>query len=128
MSREVHSCIVCGSNFGTELHHRVFKSQVKPLENCKLNHVYLCPEHHRGTQGIHGKCGYKLDKLLKLQLQNNLEILFTKEYLTKEEVNEVLQISEKALNSLFKTIQSKGNKYTREDCIRSIMGGKVQIE
>ena len=50
---------------------------------------------------------YKLDKLLKLQLQNNLEILFNKEYLTKEEVNEVLQISEKALNSLFKTIQSK---------------------
>ena len=127
MGDDIHWCPICGQR-GTELHHRIFKSQVKPLENCKLNHVYLCPEHHRGTQGIHGKCGYKLDKLLKLQLQNNLEILFDKEWLTKEEVNEVLQISEKALNSLFKTIQSKGNKYTREDCIRACMGGKVQIE
>lgn len=123
----INWCLICGQR-ATELHHRVFKSQVKPLKNCKLNHIYLCSEHHRGTEGVHGKNGYKLDKLLKLQLQNNLEILFDKEYLTKEEINEVLQISEKALNSLFKTIQSKGNKYTREDCIRVCMGGKVQIE
>ena len=124
----INWCLVCGSNYRTELHHRVFKSQVKPSEHGKLNNIFLRSAHHWGTKGVHGKNGYKLDKLLKLQLQNNLEILFDKEYLTKEEVNEVLQISEKALNSLFKTIQSKGNKYTREDCIRVCMGGKVQIE
>ena len=90
-----------------------------------MNQVSLCASCH---DAIHRGTGYKLDKLLKLQLQNNLEILFDKEWLTKEEINEVLQISEKALNSLFKTLESKGNKYTREDCIRTIMGGKVQIE
>lgn len=33
----IHWCTICGQR-ATELHHRVFKSKVKPLENCKLNH------------------------------------------------------------------------------------------
>ena len=115
---------ICGK-IGQQEHHIVFRSQNRNLIQCKMNQISLCASCH---DAIHRGTGYKLDKLLKLQLQNNLEILFDKEYLTKEEVNEVLQISEKALNSLFKTIQSKGNKYTREDIIRACMGGKVQLE
>jgi hypothetical protein len=124
---DLHWCPVCGQR-ATELHHRVYRSQVKPLENCKLNHIYLCQEHHRGTNGVHGKKGHKLDKLLKLQLQNNLELLFDKPLLTREEIQEVLQIKDKPLNSLLKTLKIKECKYIREDVIRACMGGKTISE
>lgn len=124
---DIHCCPICGRR-ATELHHRVFRSQCKPLENCKLNHIYLCQEHHRGTQGVHGSRGYKLDRLLKLQFQNNLEILWDKQYLTREEIKEVLQISEKALNRLLKTLVKVKDKYTREDVIRQCLGGKLILE
>ena len=98
-------CFVCGS-FNTELHHIVFRSQNKQLENCVLNHIRLCPEHHRGTNGVHGKKGHKLDKVLKLHFQNTLEIVFFKELLTREEIKEVLDISDKPLNRLLKGLDS----------------------
>ena len=119
-------CFVCGK-LGTECHHRIFRKECKPLENCRLNHIYLCPEHHRGTHGVHGKYGYKLNRLIKLQFQNNLEILFDKEELTKEEINKVLEIDKKALARLLKTVPNKQDKYNREDVIRACMGGKIII-
>lgn len=100
---DIHWCPICDQR-ATELHHRVFRSQVKPLENCKLNHIYLCQEHHRGTQGVHGTKGHKLDRLLKLQFQNNLEILWDKQYLTREEIKDVLQIADKQLDRLLKSL------------------------
>ncbi|MDP4147584.1 MAG: hypothetical protein Q8936_24475, partial [Bacillota bacterium] len=56
-----------------ELHHIMFRSECKPLENCKLNHIHLCASHHRGTNGVHGKNGHSLDRKLKLKFQNKLE-------------------------------------------------------
>ena len=123
----INYCPVCG-NIALESHHIVSRKQNKQLEFCEINQIHLCAEHHRGAPGVHGKNGHKLDRLLKLQFQNNLEILLDKQQLTKEEVNEVLQISDNALNRLFKTLEVKGNKYTREDIIRACMGGKVQLE
>lgn len=120
-------CPICGK-IATELHHRIFRSQCKPLVNCKLNHIHLCEEHHRGTQGVHGKNGHKLDRLLKLQFQNNLEILFDKQLLTREEINEVLQISENNLIRLLKTVPKIDDKYIREEVIRQCCGGKLIIE
>lgn len=119
-------CHLCKCNRATQSHHVILRKECKPLEFCDMNQVRLCNECHDYLH--HDRNGYKLIKKLKLEFQNKLEFLLDKQQLTKEEVNEVLQISEKALNSLFKTIQSKGNKYTREDCIRTIMGGKVQLE
>lgn len=124
---DIHWCLVCGQR-ATELHHIVYRSQMKPLENCKLNHIYLCQEHHRGTQGVHGSKGHKLDRLLKLQFQNNLEILFDKEFLTREEIKEVLQIADKPLNRLLKPLVLQKGKYVREDIIRACMGGKLIVE
>ncbi|RKI45551.1 hypothetical protein D7V67_16130 [Clostridium paraputrificum] len=90
--------------------------------------MYLCQEHHRGTQGVHGSKGHKLDRLLKLQFQNNLEILFDKEFLTREEIKEVLQIADKPLNRLLKPLVLQKGKYVREDVIRACMGGKLIVE
>lgn len=126
MGDDIHWCPICGQR-ATELHHRIFRSQNKALENCKLNHIYLCAEHHRGTKGVHGK-GKKLDRLLKLQLQNDLEILFDSEFLSREDIRQVLQISEKATDRLCKTILSDKGKFAREDVIRACMVSRIAIE
>lgn len=123
---EIHWCI-CGQR-ATELHHIVFRSKVKALENCKLNHIYLCPNCHRGTAGVHGRDGNYLDTRLKLQFQNKLEIMLDKEQLTKVEINQVLKISENSLNKLLKAVKVQRNKYSREDVIRQCMGGKLILE
>lgn len=119
-------CAVCGS-YNTELHHAVFRSQNKQLVNCKLNHIYLCPEHHRGTEGVHGKNGHKLDQRLKLQFQNRLEMLLLNDFLEIEEIQEVLEISAKKVQAILKTTTNLDGKYKREEVIRACMGGKLII-
>ena len=117
-------CYVCG-NPNVELHHICFRSQSKQLTNCVLNHVYLCPEHHRGNFGPHGKYGHELDLKLKLELQNKLETLFDKEYLTEDEINSVLQIGPTALKKLLKTLKRKPEGYFYLDVLRVCMGGRL---
>lgn len=119
-------CKICGNPY-TELHHIVFRSEVKALEGCKLNLVALCIDHHKGTYGPHGSKGAVLNRKLKLEFQNKLEELWDKQYLTKEEINEVLQISDKALNRLLKRLTLQKDKYIKEDVIRACMGGKLII-
>ena len=122
---DIHFCEVCGSSYGIELHHVIFRSQNSNLTKCKLNFAYLCPEHHRFKNGVHGKNGHELDKQLKLNFQNKLEYFFIKEYLTEEEINEVLCISQNALRRLLKPLKKHKDKYSREDVIRACMGGKI---
>lgn len=128
MTREIHFCRECYCSYGVELHHIVFRSENKNLEKCKLNFAYLCQEHHRGTYGVHGSKGSKLNKKLKLEFQNKLETLWDKQYLTREEINEVLQISDKALNRLLKTLSLQKGLYVREEVIRQCMGGRLIVE
>lgn len=121
-------CEICYSSYGVELHHIIYRSENKNLEKCKLNFAYLCQEHHRGTYGVHGSKGSKLNRKLKLEFQNKLELLWDKQYLTKEEINQVLQISDKALNRLLKALTLHKDKYVREEVIRACLGGKLIIE
>lgn len=111
-----------------EKHHIVFRSQQPALAKCALNIVELTPEQHRGTFGIHGRDGYKLDRKYKLQFQNKLDVFFINEYLTPEEINEVLCIPGKDLRKLLKPLMIHNGKYFKEDVIRSAMGGKLIIE
>lgn len=116
-------CKVCGTTYGLEVHHICYRSQNPHLVNCKLNLVDLCYIHHRDSRkGVH--FNKELDKKLKLELQNKLEELFENDYLTKEEINEVLQISDKALNKLLKTLILRNDKYVKEDVIKRCMNGK----
>lgn len=120
-------CKICGNPY-VELHHVIYRSENKNLENCKLNFVYLCQEHHRGTFGVHGSKGAELNRKLKLEFQNKLEILWDKQYLTREDIKEVLQINDKALNRLLKTLSLQKDKYVREEVIRACMSGKMIVE
>lgn len=126
MTREIKFCEICGKPYA-ETHHVVFRSEVKALEHCKLNLVDLCIDHHKGTYGPHGSKGATANRKYKLEFQNQLEILWDKQYLTKEEINEVLQINDKALNRLLKTLSLQKGLYVREEVIRQCMGGKLII-
>ena len=106
-------CKVCGNPY-TELHHIMFRSEVKALEHCKLNLVNLCVEHHKGTYGVHGSKGATLNRKLKLEFQNILEELWDKQYLTREEINNVLQIDDKALNRLLKRFYSQDDNTSKK--------------
>lgn len=121
-----NQCSICGS-YGTELHHIQFRSQMPTLRDCPLNHVHLCPQHHRdGRVGVH--FNKELDKKLKLRFQNTLEILWDKEFLTREDVKEVLKIKDKQLDKLLKTVEFKNGGYIRESLIRVCMAGRLIIE
>ena len=120
-------CKVCGTSYGIESHHIIKRSQNSNLVNCKLNLIDLCYIHHRDhKQGVH--FNKKLDQRLKLEYQNKLEIQLNKPYLTREEIKEVLDIADKPLDSLLKTLTLRKDKYVREDVIRACMGGKLIIE
>jgi len=123
MSTKDECCEVCGRQ-AQECHHMISKERCKPLENCIQNHVYLCSEHHRGTFGVHGKCGHALDQKYKLQFQNYLEIYFLKEFLTREEIKEVLGIADKPLNRLLSGLRQHNCKYNRDELIIECIGGK----
>ena len=45
--------------------------------------VWLCPTHHRGTNGVHGKNGHKLDLELKELGQKAFEWQHTREEFIK---------------------------------------------
>lgn len=121
-----HQCSICGA-YGTELHHIEFRSQVPTLKDCPLNHIYLCPQHHRdGRVGVH--FNKELDKKLKLKFQNKLEFLWDKAYLSRQDVQAALAIKDKQLNKLLKTVVSKNGKYERESLIRACCGGRLIFE
>ena len=57
-------CYVCGTTQNLHLHHTIFGKNRKKADEDKLT-VYLCYEHHEGTNGVHGKNGHELDMKLK---------------------------------------------------------------
>ena len=58
-------CYVCGSSNNLHYHHIFFGKNRKNADQDGLT-VYLCYEHHEGTNGVHGKNGHELDIELKI--------------------------------------------------------------
>ena len=120
------TCEECKLDTVVELHHIISRKQLKALEFCEHNFALLCYNHHRNNKtGIHAN--RELDHKYKLRFQSYLEMSFFNEYLTREEIKEVLGIKDKALDSILKHLILQKGKYTREDVIRACMGGKMII-
>lgn len=62
--QEYPYCYICGRVNNLEEHHIIFGPNRKLCEEDGLK-VYLCPECHRGTCGVHGKEGKELNLKLK---------------------------------------------------------------
>ncbi|MFT8316608.1 MAG: hypothetical protein ABF633_20495 [Clostridium sp.] len=117
MSSEMHFCAICGSSHAVEDHHIMFKSQIKPLEKCPYNHIYLCPKHHRDPkEGVH--FNVELDEKLKAAFKLQLEKLFTKDTYTLREIRDILKIGNNAVNKLCKNMWTYEGRYKRDDIIR----------
>lgn len=112
-------------NAGTEKHHIVKRSQCKAMINAPCNLVNLCYECHRGTNGVHGKNGHKLDIELKKQLQRKLEWLFNRELYSMKDVQELLGINAKDTKMLLRCLDTEKRKYRNTDIIRACLGGRL---
>lgn len=61
-------CFICGKKTNLHLHHIIFGKNRKKADQDGLV-VYLCYEHHEGTNGVHGKNGHALDMILKKEAE-----------------------------------------------------------
>ena len=58
-------CFICERETGLEEHHVFFGTANRKLSEKDGLKVWLCYEHHRGTNGVHGKNGHTLDCYIK---------------------------------------------------------------
>ncbi len=79
-------CFKCQVKSNLHLHHIMFGKNREKADKDGLT-VYLCYEHHEGTNGVHGKSGHKLDRELKelgqkvwMEYYNKTEEDFIKRY------------------------------------------------
>lgn len=80
-------CFECMSYSNLEEHHIFFGIANRKLSEQDGLKVWLCYNHHRGTNGVHGKEGHALDLYLKniaqityMQKNNKTEDDFIKRY------------------------------------------------
>jgi hypothetical protein len=120
---KIGTCEKCLSYGRVSQHHKIKRSQQIALRDCKKNLIYLCDNCH---YSIHHGNGHALDMELQLEFQNYLERILLKQYFTIEEIQSLLDIKYKDACKIVKTLNSiNGKYYTREDIIRSAMGGKI---
>lgn len=68
-----HECWFCGRTDNLELHHCIHGTANRAQADKHGLWVYLCPECHRGTYGVHGKYGHEKDLTLKRVAQRAFE-------------------------------------------------------
>lgn len=78
IQKHKNHCFVCQQQGTLEEHHIFFGSNRKLSEKYGLK-VPLCYEHHRGTNGVHGKNGKQLNEKLKQIAQRRFEQDHTRE-------------------------------------------------
>lgn len=73
ITKDLKVCYVCGSMRDIEKHHCIHGTSGRKLATQYHLIVGLCPECHRGTNGVHGKNGHTLDLELKRTAQRAWE-------------------------------------------------------
>lgn len=78
IQKNKNHCFICQKEGYLEDHHIYFGPNRKISEKYGLK-VWLCYEHHRGTNGVHGKNGNFLNEKLKKEAQRRFEFTHTRE-------------------------------------------------
>lgn len=91
--------------------------------NIKMNHIYLCAEHHRGNNSPHRD--REIDLRYKRKLQEKLFEIFDREYVTVKEIKEKLCVTDTVANKIVKTLRIFKEGYRSEDVIRVLMGDRL---
>lgn len=115
-------CVVCGK--AGEKHHVIFKCEGGL--DFPLNYVYLCAEHHRGRKSPHRN--KKINIMYKLEFQNKLSNILTKEYYFMDEIMRILSLNSSQARSICKKFKLYKEGYKRDDIIKRLMGGKFYYD
>jgi hypothetical protein len=118
----LYRCEVCGKE--ADRHHIVHRCEGGL--DFPLNYKCLCKEHHRGRKGPHQD--ESVDLRYKLQLQNKLYAILTKEYYFIDDMSSLLQINTRILKKLLKECKLYKEGYKTSDIIFKIMGDMVYDE
>ena len=81
-------CYVCGRIGFTELHHIYYGQKQRRISDREGLVVYLCPECHKGTRGVHGRDGAQLGYSLKEIAQEAWEMKYKEAYPYKNHAEE----------------------------------------
>ena len=88
LSTQKGVCYVCGRVCSTHLHHIFFGVKQRRISDKEGLTVYLCPDCHEGTFGVHGKHGNKLNYTLKEIAQEAWEAKYKESYPYKNHADE----------------------------------------
>lgn len=116
------SCEIC--NAPADIHHIVHRSEGG--FDIELNYKYLCPYHHRGKYGPHHS--KEIDLRYKIDLQNKLYEILTKDYYYFRELSQILNIPNNTLKRITKDLKLYKEGYKKSDIIFKIMGNKFYTE
>lgn len=118
----MYLCEIC--NKKADIHHIVHRSEGGL--DIEINYKYLCEEHHRGKNGPH-HC-IETDIKYKIELQNKLYKLLSKDYYQFKELGATLNVSINILKKITKNIKLYKEGYKKDDIILSLMGGVFYSE
>jgi len=112
----LYKCEVCKRE--ADEHHIVHRSQGGI--DFPLNIKHLCHEHHRGKTGPHKN--RTADIQYKLELQESLRSLLSKEHYRAEELADILRINRGMARKLVKGLKTHKEGYGSKDIIYRLMG------
>ena len=115
-------CEIC--NAEADIHHIVHRSEGG--FDIELNYKYLCSSHHRGKYGPHQS--NEVDLRYKLELQNRLYEILTKDYYSFKELALELSIPKNTLKRIVKNFKLYKEGYKKSELIFKIMGEKFYSE
>lgn len=118
----MYFCEIC--NKPADIHHIVHRSEGG--YELPINYKYLCHKHHRGKDGPH-QC-VKTDLRYKLEMQNKLFNILTKEFYTFKELQLLLGASINILKRITKNMRLYKEGYKTTDIVASLMGGRLYSE
>jgi len=118
----LYFCEIC--NEKADIHHIIHRSEGG--FDIEINYKYLCPKHHRGKNGPH-RC-LETDIKYKIELQNKLYNILSKEYYTSKELGLILNIPLNTLKRITKNMKLYKEGYKKDDIIFTLMGNKFYSE
>lgn len=80
MNTQKGVCFWCDRIAPTQLHHIFFGNGLRKISDREGLTVYLCPDCHEGTYGVHGKYGKTLNYTLKEMAQEEWERRYLERY------------------------------------------------
>jgi hypothetical protein len=124
----LENCVECLKNgeYRPGQGHHVISRKIGYMKHVPLNIVPLCVEHHTSSpSGIHHNkemmIRYKQEFQLKLQL------MFTKEYYTFQEIKTLLNCSDNTAKAITKTLIRHKEGWKAEDLIIHMCGDRSYL-